>query len=375
MIDDHRLAYVSEAPVNWCPGLGTVLANEEVTADGRSDRGNYPVFRRNMRQWKMRITAYADRLIDDLDVLDWPDSIKTMQRNWIGRSEGATLSFTSGAGPIEVFTTRPDTLFGATFMVLAPEHPMVDALTAAAWPEHTRPLWTGTHATPAEAVAAYRAAAAAKSDLARQVEDREKTGVFTGSFAVNPATGDLIPIFIADYVLMGYGTGAIMAVPGQDDRDWEYAERFGLRIVRTVQPPDGWEGDAYLGDGPAINSANDSLDLNGLGVADAKAAMIAWLETNGHGGPRRPTACATGCSAASATGASRSPSSTTRPACPSACRSRCCPSRCPARRLPPAHARPRRRRLRARAAAVPRGLVGHRSSWTWATGRSATSAS
>jgi leucyl-tRNA synthetase len=283
VVDDHRLAYVSEAPVNWCPGLGTVLANEEVTTEGRSDRGNYPVFRRNMRQWKMRITAYADRLIDDLDVLDWPDSIKTMQRNWIGRSEGATISFTSGAGPIEVFTTRPDTLFGATFMVLAPEHPMVDALTAAEWPERTRPLWTGTHRTPAEAVAAYRAAAAAKTDLARQAEDRAKTGIFTGSFAVNPANGDLLPIFIADYVLMGYGTGAIMAVPGQDDRDWEYAERFGLRIVRTVQPPDDWEGDAYLGEGPAINSANDSLDLNGLGVAEATSAMIAWLEENGHG--------------------------------------------------------------------------------------------
>jgi leucyl-tRNA synthetase len=283
VIDDHRLAYVSEAPVNWCPGLGTVLANEEVTAEGRSDRGNYPVFRRNMRQWMMRITAYADRLIDDLDVLDWPDSIKTMQRNWIGRSEGATISFTSGAGPIEVFTTRPDTLFGATFMVLAPEHPMVDALTAAKWPEHTRPLWTGTYGTPAEAVAAYRAAAAAKTDLARQAEDRDKTGIFTGSFAVNPANGDLLPIFIADYVLMGYGTGAIMAVPGQDDRDWEYAERFGLRIVRTVRPPEDWTGNAYLGEGPAINSANDSLDLNGMSVADAKAAMIAWLEAHDHG--------------------------------------------------------------------------------------------
>ncbi len=193
-----------------------------------------------------------------------------MQRNWIGRSEGATVSFTSGAGPIEVFTTRPDTLFGATFMVLAPEHPMVDGLTAAAWPERTRPLWTGTYATPAEAVDAYRAAAAAKTDLARQADDRDKTGVFTGSFAVNPVNGDLIPIFIADYVLMGYGTGAIMAVPGQDDRDWEFAERFDLRIVRTVEPSADWEGDAYLGDGPAINSANDTLDLNGMDVADAK---------------------------------------------------------------------------------------------------------
>src|SRR5262245_53160430 len=256
IVDDRRLAYVSEAPVNWCPGLGTVVANEEVTADGRSDRGNFPVFKRNMRQWMMRITAYADRLIDDLDALDWPESIKTMQRNWIGRSEGATVAFPSGAGSIEVFTTRPDTLFGATFMVLAPEHPMVDALTAAAWPERTRPLWTGTHATPAEAVAAYRTAAASKTDLARQAEDREKTGVFTGSFAVNPVNGDLIPVFIADYVLMGYGTGAIMAVPGQDERDWEFAERLDLPIVRTVEPPEGWDGKAYLGDGPAINSAN-----------------------------------------------------------------------------------------------------------------------
>src|SRR5262245_2798498 len=283
VVDDHRLAYISEAPVNWCPGLGTVLANEEVTAEGRSDRGNFPVFRRNMRQWMMRITAYADRLIDDLDALDWPESIKTMQRNWIGRSEGATVAFPSGAGSIEVFTTRPDTLFGATFMVLAPEHPMVDALTAAAWPERTRPLWTGTHATPAEAVAAYRAAAASKTDLARLTEDRDKTGIFIGSFAVNPVNDDLIPIFVADYVLMGYGTGAIMAVPGQDERDWEFAERLDLPIVRTVEPPEGWDGKAYLGDGPAINSANPTLDLNGMGVADAKPAIIDWLVADGHG--------------------------------------------------------------------------------------------
>jgi leucyl-tRNA synthetase len=283
VVDDHRLAYIAEAPVNWCPGLGTVLANEEVTADGRSDRGNFPVFRRNMRQWMMRITAYADRLIDDLDSLDWPDSIKTMQRNWIGRSVGATVEFASGAGPIEVFTTRPDTLFGATFMVLAPEHPLVDPLTAASWPERTRPLWTGTYATPAEAVGAYRVAAAAKTDLARQADDREKTGVFTGSFALNPANDDLIPIFIADYVLTGYGTGAIMAVPGQDDRDWEFAERFGQPIVRTVAPPEGWEGHAYLGEGPAINSASATLDLDGMGIAKAKSAIIAWLEANGRG--------------------------------------------------------------------------------------------
>jgi leucyl-tRNA synthetase len=283
VVDGHRLTYVAEAPVNWCPGLGTVLANEEVTAEGRSDRGNYPVFRRNMRQWMMRITAYADRLIDDLDTLDWPESIKTMQRNWIGRSEGARLVFDSPAGPIEVFTTRPDTFFGATFMVLAPEHPLVDALTTARWPEGTSSGWTGGHATPADAVRAYREQAAAKTDLARQAEDRDKSGVFTGSFATNPATGTPIPVFVADYVLMGYGTGAIMAVPGQDDRDWEFAEAYDLPIVRTVQPPADWTGKAYLGDGPAINSANDTLDLDGLGVDDAKKATIAWLEANGCG--------------------------------------------------------------------------------------------
>src|SRR5262245_64934933 len=166
-------------------------------------------------------------------------------------------------------------------MVLASAHPMVDASTAAAWPERTRPLWTGTHATPAEAVAAYRTAAASKTDLARLTEDRDKTGIFIGSFAVNPVNDDLIPIFVADYVLMGYGTGAIMAVPGQDERDWEFAERFGLPIVRTVQPPDDWEGRAFLGDGPAINSASATLDLNGMGVANAKAATIDWLAANG----------------------------------------------------------------------------------------------
>ncbi len=283
LVDDHRLAYVAEAPVNWCPGLGTVLANEEVTGDGRSDRGNFPVFRRNMRQWMMRITAYADRLIDDLETLQWPESIKTMQRNWIGRSEGARVRFDTAAGPLDVFTTRPDTLFGATFMVVAPEHPMVDALTAPAWPQGAKPAWTGGHPSPASAVDAYRKQAAVKTDLARQEADRDKSGVFTGKFATNPANGEQIPVFVADYVLMGYGTGAIMAVPGQDERDWEFAEAFDLPIVRTVAPPEGWEGQAYLGDGPAINSAHDSLDLNGLGVADAKRATIDWLRANRHG--------------------------------------------------------------------------------------------
>ncbi|MFI7594127.1 leucine--tRNA ligase [Micromonospora sp. NPDC049359] len=285
VVDDHRLAYVSEAPVNWCPGLGTVLANEEVTADGRSDRGNFPVFKRNLKQWMMRITAYGDRLLDDLDSLDWPEPIKLMQRNWIGRSQGAHIDFATAEAPIRVFTTRPDTIFGATYVVLAPEHELVDALVPAAWPQGTRDAWTGGHASPAEAVEAYRRAAAAKTDVERQSDSKEKTGVFVGAYATNPVTGGQIPIFVADYVLAGYGTGAIMAVPAQDERDWAFAEVFELPIVRTVQPAEGFDGKAYTGDGPAINSAapERGLDLNGLGVVDAKAAIIAWLEANGHG--------------------------------------------------------------------------------------------
>ncbi|ANN14232.1 leucine--tRNA ligase [Amycolatopsis orientalis] len=278
IIDSHRLVYISEAPVNWCPGLGTVLSNEEVTADGRSERGNFPVFRRSLRQWMMRITAYADRLVDDLDLLDWPEKVKSMQRNWIGRSHGARVSFASGERKIEVFTTRPDTLFGATYLVVAPEHPLVDELTAATWPEGVDARWTGEAATPAEAIAAYRTAASRKSELDRQ-ENKEKTGVFTGSYAVNPADGKEIPIFVADYVLMGYGTGAIMAVPGQDTRDWEFAEKFGLEIIRTVQPTEGFDGKAFTGDGPAINSGF----LDGMGVDEAKKTMIGWLEEHGHG--------------------------------------------------------------------------------------------
>ncbi|MET8358180.1 leucine--tRNA ligase [Micromonospora sp. NPDC005171] len=285
VVDDHRLAYVSQAPVNWCPGLGTVLANEEVTADGRSERGNFPVFKRNLKQWMMRITAYGDRLLDDLDSLDWPEPIKLMQRNWIGRSIGAHIDFPTTATPVRVFTTRPDTVFGATYMVLAPEHELVDTLAPGSWPEGTRDAWTGGHAGPREAVEAYRKAAAAKTDVERQSDSKEKTGVFIGAYATNPVTGGQIPIFIADYVLAGYGTGAIMAVPAQDERDWAFAEVFELPIVRTVQPAEGFDGKAYTGDGPAINSAapERGLDLNGLGVADAKAAIIAWLEANGHG--------------------------------------------------------------------------------------------
>ncbi len=505
-IDKHRLAFLSEVPVNWCPMLGTVLANEEVTADNRSERGNFPVYKRPLRQWMMRITAYADRLLEDLDKVDWPEPIRMMQRNWIGRSEGAVVGFeTVGGQPlrggssfaspnadtnicantirmaaaylsagetlnprnflpkdpyptgtwggvaslvrsrrflphlnlpgatyfvtwktavpvlseserttvlnamlhfegvryqayaavvmsnhvhwivrpyegfslddivksvkhftateinrargvkghlwdserfdhivrdaaafteftqyvienpvdagvvtkaedypwtalhhdvlgaretsaaaerlatqearIEVFTTRPDTLFGATYVVLSPEHPLVDSLTPEAWPEGTNPRWKGTthHASPGvqprEAVAAYRVFAKTRTEDQRTAA-KDKTGVFTGAFAVNPASGKPIPIFIADYVLMNYGTGAIMAVPAQDQRDWDFAKTFDLPIVRTVQPPAGFKDDnAYTGDGPAINSAF----LDGLGVADAKQAMIGWLEAKGLG--------------------------------------------------------------------------------------------
>lgn len=289
VIDSHRLVYRADSMVNWCPGLGTVLANEEVTSDGRSDRGNFPVFRKRLRQWMMRITAYADRLLDDLEVLDWPEKIKTMQRNWIGRSTGAaalfsaTLSSGERAGStvdIEVFTTRPDTLFGATYLVLAPEHDLVDELVAEAWPDGADPLWTYGAATPGEAVAAYRRAIAAKSDLDRQ-ENKEKTGVFLGSYATNPANGKPVPIFIADYVLVGYGTGAIMAVPGHDQRDWDFATALHLPIVEVIAGGDISEA-AYAGDGVLVNSGY----LDGLDVATAKQTITARLESEGRGWAR-----------------------------------------------------------------------------------------
>jgi leucyl-tRNA synthetase len=283
VVDAHRLAYLHQAPVNWCPGLGTVLSNEEVTADGRSERGNFPVFRRPLTQWMMRITAYADRLLDDLDRLDWSDSLKLMQRNWIGRSGGARIGFSCGSETIEVFTTRPDTLFGATYMVLAPEHPLVSSLTAAAWPDGTDPRWTGGSATPAEAITAYQKQASRRSELERQTEGRDKTGVWTGVTAVNPVNGRELPVFIADYVLTGYGTGAIMGVAGEDVRDFEFAEKFGLPVIRTVQPPEGFEGGAYTGAGPMINSANGEVSLNGLDKATAIATITEWLVANGHG--------------------------------------------------------------------------------------------
>jgi leucyl-tRNA synthetase len=276
--DSKRLAYQSEVPVNWCPALGTVLANEEVI-DGKSERGNHSVIRMPLRQWSLRITAYAERLLNDLNLLDWSDALKEMQRNWIGRSEGAQIRFPlkpnvqRGAlegdisvctGEIEVFTTRPDTLFGATYMVLSPEHPLLEHITTL---------------EQRAAVREYQDAAARKSDMERTELAKAKSGVFTGAFAFNPANQKEIPVWIADYVLASYGTGAIMAVPGQDERDWEFAEIYNLPIIRTVQPPDGWDGKAFLGDGPAINSGF----FDGLGVDHAKVKMIAWLEEKGLG--------------------------------------------------------------------------------------------
>jgi leucyl-tRNA synthetase len=313
LVDSFRLAYIAEAPVNWCPGLGTVLANEEVTADGRSERGNFPVYKRPLKQWMMRITAYADRLVADLDRLDWSESIKLMQRNWIGRSTGALARFpVDGHGDlsIEVFTTRPDTLFGATYMVLAPEHPLVEQITANEWPgDDVATDWSsveldawkgvfGATGTPADAVGRYRDFAAAKSELERQAEGREKTGVFTGAFAINPTNSVRIPIFIADYVLMGYGTGAIMAVPAHDHRDFEFAREFELPIVPVIRPGDDWLAERgasaddsstwpepFIGDGVAMNSSNDEVSLDGRSVAEAKRVIGEWLARTGGGEP------------------------------------------------------------------------------------------
>ncbi|MFI2466163.1 leucine--tRNA ligase [Streptomyces globisporus] len=291
LLSQYRLAYASDAPVNWSPGLGTVLANEEVTADGRSERGNFPVFKAKLRQWNMRITAYADRLLNDLDGLDWPEAIKLQQRNWIGRSEGARVEFpVDTAGGITVFTTRQDTLFGATYMVLAPEHDMVERIIPAAWPEGTHPVWTGGHASPAEAVTAYRKQAAAKSDVERQAEAKDKTGVFTGAYATNPVSGEKVPVFIADYVLMGYGTGAIMAVPAHDARDFAFARAFELPMRCVVQPSDDrgtdpftWDDAFSSYDAKLVNSANDEISLDGLGVVEAKAKITEWLREHGVG--------------------------------------------------------------------------------------------
>ena len=276
------LAYIDEVPVNWCPALGTVLANEEVI-DGRSERGNHPVIRKPMKQWMLKITAYAERLLKDLDTLDWSDGIKEMQRNWIGRSEGAKVTFdiVDQEVKVTVFTTRPDTLFGATYMVLSPENPLVDVITTS---------------DNAEKVAAYRKEAAAKSDLDRTELNNEKTGVFTGAYAINPVNGDKLPIWIADYVLNTYGTGAIMAVPAHDTRDFDFAVKFGIP-VKCIMEPDQKEAEeakvnvadvlagkvCWTGNGKSINSANSELDLNGLSVAEAKEKMTNYLKGKGIG--------------------------------------------------------------------------------------------
>ncbi|MCT1635238.1 leucine--tRNA ligase [Corynebacterium pseudodiphtheriticum] len=276
-VDEFRLVYLSDSTVNWCPGLGTVLANEEVTADGRSERGNFPVFRKNLKQWMMRITAYSDRLLDDLELLDWPEKVKSMQRNWIGRSRGAEVDFRCEGHDITVFTTRPDTLFGAEYVVLAPEHPLVDALLSPVpYDDDVDARWTYGHEDPKEAIEAYRSDIAAKSDLERQ-ENKEKTGVFLGSYATNPVSGKKLPVFTADYVLTGYGTGAIMAVPAHDERDYEYAQVFGLPITEVVAGGDVSSA-AHTGEGTYVNSANDDgLDLTGKSKTEAIATTIHWL--------------------------------------------------------------------------------------------------
>ncbi|MBI3680088.1 MAG: leucine--tRNA ligase [Acidobacteria bacterium] len=264
-IDARRLAYVAEVQVNWCPGLGTVLANEEVL-DGKSEVGGFPVERRPLRQWMLRITAYAERLIEELEGLDWPAGIKRHQREWIGRSEGADVRFPVAASTkhITVFTTRPDTLYGATYMVLAPEHPLVDEITT---PEQRA------------AVEAYRAEVAMKSDLDRTALAKEKTGVPTGGMAINPVNGEHIPVWIADYVLISYGTGAIMAVPAHDERDFEFARQFGLPVRKVVEPPEGVTDECFLGDGVAIHSPI----FDGQPTPEAKRKITAWLEGRGLG--------------------------------------------------------------------------------------------
>ncbi len=264
--DSVRLAYVAEMPVNWCPQLGTVLANEEIV-DGKSEVGGFPVERRPLRQWMLRITAFADRLLEGLDGLDWPEGIKLLQQNWIGRSEGALVRFTlqNSDCHVEVFTTRPDTLFGATYMILAPEHPLVASLTT---PDQ------------AECVEEYKASVASKSDLDRTELNKEKSGVFTGAYAINPVNGKKIPVWIADYVLMGYGTGAIMAVPAHDERDYEFATKFQLPILEVVQNAGGTDGtptpasSCFSGEGVAVNSGF----LDGLPTAEAMQKITAWLE-------------------------------------------------------------------------------------------------
>src|SRR5690606_24710661 len=261
---EKGLAYIDEVPVNWCPALGTVLANEEVI-DGKSERGGHPVIRKPMKQWMLKITAYADRLLDDLEDLDWPESIKDMQRNWIGRSEGAEVIFKVDQfdESFEVFTTRPDTLFGATYAVLAPEHPLVQKIVSA---------------DQKEAVEQYVDEVQKKSDLERTDLAKDKTGVFTGAYAINPINGEKLPIWVADYVLMTYGSGAIMSVPAHDERDYEFAKKFDLEIIPVLEGGN-IEEEAFTGDGAHINSDF----LNGLNKEEGIKKAIEWLEENNVG--------------------------------------------------------------------------------------------
>ena len=277
-LDSHRLAYLSQQTVNWCPKLGTVLANDEVI-DGRSERSGHPVLRKPLKQWVFRITAYADRLLQGLENIDWSESTKTTQREWIGKSQGAEIDFPlsiSEKNPLRVFTTRPDTLFGATYMVVAPEHNLCQEILDGS---------IAVDATTRAALAAYVAQARNRSDVERQ-ENTDKTGVFTGVHAINPVTNTKIPVWAADYVLTGYGTGAIMAVPAHDERDWEFAKKFNLSIIPVLLPPSGQppkEGECFAGDGIATNSSSPSLSLDGLPTAEAKSKIIDWLESTNRG--------------------------------------------------------------------------------------------
>jgi leucyl-tRNA synthetase len=303
LVDSFRLAYLDDVVVNWCPALGTVLANEEVTADGRSVLGDHPVYRRPLRQWMMRITAYADRLIADLDTVEWPESLKAMQRNWVGRSEGARITFEvarEGSERLDVFTTRPDTLFGATFAVVAPEHPLLERGIPAEWPEGTPAIWRGAgqglpgagedgYASPAETVDAYRSMAAAESERQRQMEKR-LTGVYTGVDAIHPLTGARVPILTADYVLLHYGSGAVMGVPAGDERDFQFARQMELPMKVVVEPPDDWFAErglepgapieqwpeAYAGHGTSVG-AGGVLPTDGMHSRDAGRAIVQAL--------------------------------------------------------------------------------------------------
>ena len=301
-LDKHRMAYLAEVDVNWCPMLGTVLANEEVSADGKSERGNYPVFRRPLKQWMMRITMYCERLLADLEPLAWPEPVKIMQRNWIGKSDGAYVDFPVSNRRIRVFTTRPDTLFGATYLVLSPEHSMVDLLAGEKFgggpsEPKVRAVFEGAEtlladaASPKELIAAYRAYAASRSDEER-TDGKLKTGVFIGAYAINPVNQQRLPIFIADYVLAGYGTGAIMAVPAHDDRDFAFAQVFGVPVVTVVQPTDGkpvegcFSDEGIVVNSPPAGSMKTVFDINGLTTAKAKAQISAMLNATDCGCPQ-----------------------------------------------------------------------------------------